>query len=457
MQNTRPGHVVEFLFALATVVGLALASDMDPGNHLWNMAAAAVSMIVGARVFLGHGGDRVTVLGVFSFVMALVGGFAGFYAAATDDPRVSAEYLNQAILACLTLQVLTAGIGWRRGEVPPPALPDPKVSAWMARWGVVSLVGLAAATTIGLTDNFAVMTEAAAFSAIVCLTIGLIYREGARLVSWRSLTVLAALLAYATVFHTGGGRLRIIALACAVLLIVSARWPRRALKRLAILATPAALYLLALQRLSLQESLQFGSSAGRNGLESMLVPIVVFGRLLEEQAAGMTLAWGWNLLSVPLSFLPAGWVENPPQALGYELVTFYAPSKHGSGFSLAATAAGEAAYNFGLLGAVVAAPVLALLCNFLDRRMRLAAAQADKGRMGLVRFAFWAALGGGVPDLAWNGWHIFVTRALMRMPLLGALAVLAFMDRTLTARALKARDRALVNRAKRTRGVARIG
>lgn len=438
------GRVIECAAWLILVAALALGKSFAPDSQALNIAAGATSVVFGVRVFLGHGGGQVTILGLANVALALFIGFPGIYHAVTEDNRVTPEYLGLAILAGLTLQVLTAFAGWRRRPVPAPQFPSREVSGWITRWGVGLLLVLVAAEWGGLTSGVRGLTESAAFAATVALTIGLIYRSGIGIVSWQTGAVLLAVLAYTEVFHTGGGRLRIVALLCAVGIVATMTWPRRALKRLAILGAPLALYVLAQYRLDYQESLAYGASAGRTGLESMLVPVVAFARLLEEQAQGWPLAWGWNLLSVPLSYLPAGWLPGAPQALGYELVAFYAPERYGSGFSIAATAAGEAVYNFGLLGILLAAPVLAWLCNFIDRRIRLAAAGAGADRVALVRLAVWVSFGGAIADLVWNGWHVFVTRTLTRLPLFGGLIVVALAARGLDRRSTPPR-RVLVN------------
>lgn len=433
------GRAIECAAWLILVAALGLAKSFAPDSQSINIAAGATSVVFGVRVFLGHGGGQVTILGLANVALALFVGFPGIYHAVTGDNRVTAEYLGLAILAGLTLQVLTAFTGWRRRPVPAPQFPAREVSSWMTRWGAGLLLVLIAAEGAGLTSGIRGLTESAAFAATMALTVGLIYRSTIRIVSWQTAAVLLAVLAYTEVFHTGGGRLRIVALVCAIGIVATMTWPRKALKRLAILGAPVALYVLAQYRLDYQESIAYGASAGRTGLESMLVPVIAFARLLEEQAQGWPLAWGWNLFSVPLSFLPAGWLPGAPQALGYELVAFYAPERYGSGFSIAATAAGEAVFNFGILGILLAAPVLAWLCNFIDRRVRLAAAGAGTDRVALVRLTVWVTFGGAIADLAWNGWHVFVTRTLTRLPLLGGLAVVAVAARGLDRRTTRPR------------------
>lgn len=391
-----------------------------------------LSIAFGVRVFVGHGGASITVLGLYSLALALFIGMGGAFVALTDDPRASTEYLGGAILAGLALQILTGLLGWRyRVDHRGPPQPSSEHLRWMTRWGAALFTVLVGADVTGLTGDFESLAESAAFASIVVLAIGQLLRTDTRLVSWRLVAVLASMGVYVAIFHTGGGRLRIVALGAAIALLLSLRWPKRRLKWAMLASVPPALALLAVQRLQLQESIAHGASAGRSGLESMFTPILVLARLIEEQAAGMSKAWGVNLLSMPLSFLPDSWLSDPPQALGYELVDFYAPDRTDTGYSLAVTSAGEAIYNFGLLGILVAAPFIALLCNGIDRRIRRAAQHAEGERLSLVRLAAWLTVGGAIADLAWNGWHVFSVRTLTRLPVLAVLAAIAVVRRRL--------------------------
>lgn len=424
------GSAIEWIAWLALVATLALAKSFIPESQTLNIAVGIFSVGFGLRVFYGHGQTYVTVLGLFSFALGLFVGFAGAYVALVNDPRVSPGHLGVAILAGFALQVLTVSVGWRGKRSAPPQFPKREVSNWLARWSSALLVVLIFAGVLGVAPEVRGLVESAAFAATTALAVGLLYRTDVRIGSWQTVTVLAAVGVYVEIFHTGGGRLRVVALLGAISIIATMAWPRRVLKRIILLATPAALYLLAQYRLDYQESVAYGASSGRTGLESMMVPIVALGRMVQAQGEGLQLAWGWNLLSFPLSFLPEGWMANAPQALGYEIVEFYSPDRYGSGYSLAATATGEAIYNFGLAGILIAAPILAWLCNLVDRRFRIAAAEAHTDRVALVRLAAWATVGGAIADLAWNGWHVFIVRTLTRLPLFAVLAALAIVSRS---------------------------
>jgi len=218
-------------------------------------------------------------------------------------------------------------------------------------------------------------------------------------------------------------------------MLFSLRFQRRILKWLTVLAAPLAVALLAMQRLSVQESLQVGASAGRNGLESMLVPIVIFGQLVEAQLRdGFQLAWGSSFLTFPMLFAPEAWFPNGPKALGYELVQIFAPEMVGTGYSVAATVAGEAVYNFGLVGILLAVPLLVWALKLVDRRVRAAAGSVGGSRLSMISLALWVTVGGAVADLTWCGQHIFLTRTAARLPVLLFLVLVAFVAVSLANR-----------------------
>src|SRR5690625_2476144 len=246
MRASRPSTVraVECALWLSVITLIALLQGFGQHDHRLNLVAAVVSIVFGIRSFVGHGGALVTVLGLFNYALALFVGIGGAYAA--TDGRLDPHYLGMAILAGLTFQILTTFIGWRGQPVDAPVtLPDVDATRWVTRWGVLALLILTVWRQTNLGTRFDGLTEASAFAAVTLLTIGFLFREDARLVSGRSLVVLAALAVYVEVFHTGGGRLRIVALACVVGIIASMRFRKRALKWAAVLATPLMLVYLA--------------------------------------------------------------------------------------------------------------------------------------------------------------------------------------------------------------------
>lgn len=423
-QEAMGRPLLRFVLWLTLIAALALWWSFDPSNRGISVVAGAAATISGVYVFVAHGGPRVTVLGLMAYASSMFVGAAGVYAALDDTSRAQTEYLAPAILAGMAFAVLTS-MAWPRVSritITPAA---PHVTRWLTRWGVLALAALIVLRLANV--GFAAWIEGAALAATATLAVGVLWKPSARLISPGMALVAASFIAYALIFHTGGGRLRIVALACVLAILVTARFPRRSLKWGVVAATPVALYLLARQRLTLQEQLS-GVATGNNGLESALVPIVNFSVLLRDQAEGRGLDFGFHYLSIPAAFLPESWVPWAPDALGYQLVEFQDPDKLGTGFTTAATIAAEPVFSFGLFGILLFAPVFAWLLRVMDDRIASAASRDIATRTGALQLVLWAMIGGAVADLAWAGTHIFVMRTVLRLPFwlgLGVLALLA--------------------------------
>lgn len=429
---------LEFCFWALVVVSLGWAWGASTyTRELFQVTVAAGAAVVafGARAFIGHGRGRMTALGLFNLSTALFVGFGAIYAGAQETSYAPAAYLLTATMAAFIAQIAVTLVGWGKAGEVVPQFPPSITNRWLGGAGIAALAAAAAAKVAITTPSWAPIIESTAFTSITVIAVALYWRPNIRLVSATSLFVGALVITYAEVFHTGTGRLRIVALVCAVGVIVSARFQRRALKWLTVAAIGPALAWLAQDRLDLQESLHAGASAGRNGLESMLEPIQVFAELIQAHAeSGFPLSYGANLFSYPSLFLPESLFPNAPQALGYELVQVHAPERYGSGYSVVATSSGEAYYNFGLLGLALMVPVLAWLLTLLDRRMVKSMSSPASGSVALLSIVFWAMLAGGISDLTWSGQHTFLARATTRLPLWLALWVLAAMHTKLSAK-----------------------
>lgn len=430
-------RIVEALFwALVTItlIGWHGSALHHIGRYEATVWAGVAVTLFGVRAFIGDGGGRVTALGLFNLSTALFVGFGAIYAGTTRNPTVPPEYLFLATISAYIAQMLvTLFTSGKAGHVK-IQFPHQTATTWMT-WAGISGLAIAGTAKAFSPEAAAQYVEATAFTAIVVLTVGLFWRPKARLISWASLLTGTAVIMYAEVFHIGSGRLRIVALVCAIGVIVSARCQRRALKWAAIAAIGPALYWLAQDRKELQESLSAGASFGRTGLESMTEPIIVFGQVIRANLeTAFPLSYGANLLSYPAAYLPADWAKEAPQALGYELVRIWAPDKYGTGYSVAATSSGEAYYNFGFLGLALMVPALVFLLNLLDRTVVRSMSTENAGALPLLGIVFWAMLAGGISDLTWSGQHTFLTRATTRVPLWFVLVILAFIHARLTAK-----------------------
>jgi hypothetical protein len=416
-----------------------------------NVVLGGLALAFGVGAFVSHGGPVVTTVGLVNFAFALFVGYAGIEAARNPASKAAPEYLSAALLAALATQVLVTLLAWNRAS--PGHLKPTRLSASDASFftsvGLVTLAALLAVRGAGVTGLF---LEGGAFMAVVVLSIGVLFRP--RLVVGLLLVLLIAFAVYVEVFHGGTGRLRLVALACAMAILTTARFPRWELKGAIVVGTPMAVGWLARERLELQESLRIGASAGNSGLESMLSPIVTFARVIEAQVEqDFPLAYGQTFATLPFAVLPhrltPDWAPGP---LGYELVRITSPDRYGSGYSVASTIYGEWWFNFSLLGCALAVPALVWALTFLDRRIRRAFVDLENGRRAGLRLALYAALCGSIADIVWSGTHTWGARSLARLPLLLSMWPLAkgSSEEDSTLASSMARDQISAHRSSRT-------
>lgn len=389
--------------------------------------AGVLSIIFGLRVFLVHGHGRITVTGLFNLSTAMFIGYAGIIVATGEEYVLNPHYLGVAVVGGWVAQLGTTALAWgsNGSQSIPINLAPREVANWAAKTGFFALLAITIAD-VAAKDTLGPYTESAAFVAICVLAVGLLWRAKARIISWSSILLVGTFAMYAEWFHSGQGRLRIVALACVIGVLYAARFQRRTIKYAIVVLIPFALAWLAVDRLALQESLNAGGSTGRTGLESMLSPTVVFAELLESQAAGFPIDWGYSLLSFPALFVPSEIWPSQPRALGYDLVAITAPEKVGSGYSVVASYTGEAVYNFGMLGFLIVIPVVACLLRFLDKRFVHSLQHANPTELGLLGIVFWAMCAGSIADFTWSGQHTYLARIATRLPLLLGLIILAW-------------------------------
>jgi hypothetical protein len=396
-----------------------------------NVTLGGLALLYGTWAFLAHGGGRITALGLFNYAFALFIGVGGINDGLDPQPQTAARWTTLAITLALIVQILVNLTAWTRVAAAPRhlTLPPAAHARRLTLAGGAGIVLVFVAQRLGLPYATDALADGTAFAAVALFAAGLILRDGTQLFSRQLLYALAAFSLYAGVFHQGTGRLRVVALACAIGLLMTARWPHRGIKWATVAATPGALILLALDRLALQESLQPGASEGRTGLESMMSPIRVFAQVIEAISGRGTVdpSWGQSFLSVPFILVPEsahpGWV---PPALGYELVMLVNPSRVGSGYSVVSTVYGEMYWAASWLGLILAVPLLALLVGALDARFRQALDELTERPQAMVRAVFWAMLAGGIADLVWSGTHTWLARHLTRLPMLLLVAVLVW-------------------------------
>ena len=394
--------------------------------------SCALSIFSGVRIFVAHGLGTVTATGLFGLSTSIFIGYSGLVLMSQENLRPELDNLALAVLIGLTVQIFTVIIAWGASEnfKRSPFYTRRFVTRWLTGIGSVSLILSILAHLV--LPQMGLWTESAAFTAICVTSAGLIFRERVTLFSWNTLLALALLFLYAEYFHSGSGRLRIVALACALAVIVSARFPLQRFKVGIVALLPLAIAWLANSRLNFQESLSTGSSTGRTGLESMTAPLEVFSLLLDSfQEQRFVPVSGYNLLSVFAIVVPESVWPKQPVPLGYELVQFVDPEKYGdSVFSTAATSIGEGVFNFGWFGipivVIFAAAILRMMDSLMIKRLRMARSAA----IGVLGIVLAAMLAGAVADYTWSGVHTYVARMIARLPVFILILILARMNVT---------------------------
>ena len=425
--------VIVFLLALAPAWSSALT-----------IALSLLPIAYAVRVFIAHGGMQVTALGLFNGSLAMFVGYAGYTYA--QQPKnildVSSERVFLALCLSFAIQVAITTWAWRSETNESDATLAISGIRWLVPVSLTVLTVLYALKLLHVSAIDPSFSESTAFAAIVLLAIGAWFQIGRKPIAPATVMVAGCVAAYAVLFHSGQGRLRLVALVCTLAVLFTARFPHRAWKWIMAAASPVAVWWLAQERLALQEQLVAGASAGRTGLESMTSPLPTLAEVIDYVTSGGELAYGATFLTLPLALLPelltTGWA---PIAIGYELVRITAPSRFGSGYSVASTYLGEWLFNFGLLGALAAIPFVVMGMRFLDRRFHGSVAGLS-GAKSAIRLAFWAMLCGSIADYTWSGLHTFGARALTRLPLLIVIYLIARqVDKHHTLRAQRSEHR----------------
>ncbi len=423
---SRAHHaLVEALgWAILATIAFTLVGFVGTDEQRWSSGLlGGLCWLLGTRVFLGHGGPLLTPQSIFGFAFAIFFGIGGVYHAVLA-PSEAQPWLRLSLLLALLAQVgIHFGFWYRRRPTSGGQLPTGLLSGTSGT--VLAVLGAAAFLGAVLwrfrsagDPSFTSLALGTAFSGVTLTTAALVLHERARLLSLRSVVVLAMLAMFIRYVHGGTGRLLIVALGFAIAIIYALRFRTMLIKVAVIVATAPVLWWMARDRLTLINDLSFGDSYGRTGLESAVRPPLGFAELLHAYRAGsFAPSGGSTFLSLPAMFVPDQFWDDRPIALGYELARITAPTKYGTGYSDASSVYGEWLFSFGYLGLLLMVPVIGLALPLLDRILaRSLRARSDEARLLAVSAAI--ILCAGVPDLVWSGLHTYGVRSLLRLPLL---------------------------------------
>ena len=391
----------------------------------WALAVVAVcglSVVHGLMAFYRCGGSRLSSAGIFCFTTAILLGLGAYPALVSGE---ATPHLAMAAIAAFTVQVWCTPVRPTAlsTEYTPGGLTVARPDRLLEATAIaVFVVALALRTVLGRGNT---PGELLALGGIVLVAI-VRATSGTDAISRTALPGVLTLI-YAAAIHSGDGRLRLVSAAFVVMFLGSLLDQGKKLKLMAMAGLPAGLFVMAWLRLRHVDSIRDGLSDGRNGLESGIVPLGIFADLLESQAVGaQPLRWGATYLSVPSRFSGFTLPGLQQNAIGYELVGISDPERYGSGFSVAGLAVAEWTYNFGLLAVPLFGLFLAAVFARLDDAMQHAWTNLrTRGRAtDVFALAALVTLWSGIPDFAWGGSHVLLTRVILRTVPLLAIALL---------------------------------
>lgn len=399
-----------FWLVFSLVLLGVMAGGVTQGNNKGILLFAATLFLFCARIFLGHGGKVVTPLGVWMVMTALVSGYAAVVG--VDDYRVSdtSIMLAQALIFVQAVGIAIFSWGGTDYRIP-------EMGAWNSSrrtvvvfcW-VLLMVSLLLVGSPGIGQ---IIAESIGFAAIVVMVLALCSNIDLRFFSFSTVLILLAFLFYVVFLHSGSGRLRVAALAFAILMVLTLRFRTWVLKWATVAGVPIGLSFFAWYRIQFIES-TVGSAEGRTGLESLTDPFITFSYFVDLNLNDMFTFAGFKNLLTPISFLlPSGW--EVPEAFGYQIVEVWRPESYGSGYSAAATAAGEWYWMGGIMAVFLSIPFLGILVRWLGvfYSKVILGFETSAVKTGVLLIVI--LLGSSLGDLVWGGIHTYIYRSVVRI------------------------------------------
>ncbi|EMQ98334.1 hypothetical protein [Paeniglutamicibacter gangotriensis] len=387
-------------------IGLGLAYgflEPDPENRL--AALSYLTMGFGAWVFLVHGRRMVTTAGIFSLCAAVFVGYPGIYWLTNGN---DVGYIADAVTAGYFCLVAMYYIFWRRMK--PPTLGPVKRSTVRGAGmiGVLLMIVGAVAARAGVGSSLA---APAAFAGVVLVSAAFVIggRRGFKL--WAMMVSGAAALFYVQFVFVGFGRLVLSAMAFSVLFILTIRFRTYWIKALTLVAIPPAMMYLVDQREEFGVE-TFGQAL--DGIGSIVAPLEQFAVIFRDLEM-VTLAWGHTFYAGAVTLIPSAIWPDKPEGFGLVLARFYEPAFADVGGTYAALTHGEFIYNFGAFGLPIMVIVLGWLIRRLDLGFFQAVARGASSRRALLAIVAFAIIAGGMSDILWGGFHLFMGRAGIRL------------------------------------------
>lgn len=404
-------HILGIIFWLG-FVSLVQVVAFDPATRLLITSTAA--LLFGAWAYFKLGGALVTITGIYCLCIALFVGFAGIY---WYIESTNPGYIAKAVWAVHCTTVIAYYLFWKN-NTGAPLLPPPDSE----RTRGAAALGLAMLVAGGILSRFAPVTHlwvATAFAGVVILSAALLgtTRQSLRLLTFGTTAI--AVILYIELVFVGFGRLTLAALGFSVLFIATLRYRTYFFKIGTIVALPFALLYFILQREQFGEA-TYGESL--DGIGSVVNPLEQFAVLLRDIDT-IPLTWGHTFYAAATQLIPSAIWPTKPDGFGLVLAEMYDPELASQGVTYVALTQGEFIFNFHIWGLPIFVVTVGLTLRYFDALSQKRITKGITSRSSLLAFVAIALTIGGITDITWGGFHLFVGRTGIRLILVLILVI----------------------------------
>lgn len=411
---------------LAIALGLVVAQHTGLiGQAPTLFALGLLNIVVGGAIFWFHGGSRITAAGLFGLAcVVFVGVSAVWWTIQSGPVETESSDVAAASVCCL---VLMWAAFWRQ---PPTHAPRRPLSASRAvsQTGMLLAIPLVLVTAVGTRWSYGVSSSVPVHICLGCFTLLMVSVQVhlASLGDSRRLIVvqgacavgIVGLMAF-TVF-TGYGRLNLVALGMAGLLVISGQSARIWVKAATLVAVGPALLVLSLAR---QIWFEHKYGVTTNGAMSVFTPLRDCARLIDRVSAGVVhLDFGQSMLAPLVFWIPRALWADKPVSLGAHIGSLLGYSGP-EGQTWSAMFLGDFFLALGWWSLPIVIVVVGVLIKLLDAWWARQWSASGRDVTWLLRTTLVVVLVSDVPDYFWGGSFNYISRCVLRVtPILGLLA-----------------------------------
>jgi len=418
------------LCVLLLAVGLLLVNDagiLHQGVVLFLLGI--LNALVGGLLFWFHGSARITAAGIFGLAVAVFVGISAVWWSVQAGPVQSGmEQVAAATAACV---VLMWSLFWRRSPTE-GSVPHFVMSRPVTRNVMVVAVPLALVTGASTKFSYGFSTSVPVQICLGCLTLTLVALLGClattsigrwRLVAAQAATALGVVALTGVTVFTGYGRMNLVSLGLAGLVVMSAQADRLWLKGAALTAVGPALLLLSYVR---QVFFEHRYGVTTNGALSVFTPLRDCARLADRVASGVVhYDFGQNMLAPLVFWIPRSMWSGKPLGLGADLGGLLGYTSTSSEQSWASMFLGDFVLALGWWSLIFVVVVVGLVVRALDAWWVRQLDATVRGTAWVVRSTLVIVFVSDLGDYVWGGSFTYISRCVLRsVPLLGLLALL---------------------------------